>query len=106
MNSSRVLAIVLAVQLVLVAISWWPGDPAASRPRALFDYSREAVEEISIGARPADGADSDPVVLARSGAGWVVRSPAVGVWSEIPASGALLAGAGAGVLTQAGRRFS
>jgi acetyl-CoA carboxylase biotin carboxyl carrier protein len=39
-------------------------------------------------------------------AGWVVRSPAVGVWSEIPASGTLLDRTGAGVLTQAGRRFS
>jgi len=38
-------------------------------------------------------------------AGWVVRSPAVGVWSEIPASGSLLDGAGAGVLTQAGHRI-
>lgn len=38
-------------------------------------------------------------------AGWVVRSPAVGVWSEIPVSGTLLDAAGAGVLTQAGQRI-
>ena len=38
-------------------------------------------------------------------AGWVVRSPAVGVWSEIPVSGTLLDGAAAGVLTQAGQRI-
>ena len=38
-------------------------------------------------------------------AGWVVRSPAVGVWSEIPAAGTLLESAGAGVLTQAGQRI-
>lgn len=38
-------------------------------------------------------------------AGWVVRSPAVGVWSEIPVLGTLLDGAAAGVLTQAGQRI-
>ena len=34
--------------------------------------------------------------------GWVVRSPAVGVWSEIPAAGTSVDAAAAGVLTQAG----
>ena len=38
-------------------------------------------------------------------AGWVVRSPAVGVWTEIPSPGTLLDDAGAGVLTQAGHRI-
>jgi len=37
--------------------------------------------------------------------GWVARSPAVGVWSEIPAPGSALDQTGAGVLTQAGRRY-
>lgn len=37
--------------------------------------------------------------------GWVARSPAVGVWSRIPAIGAPVAEAGAGILAQAGRRF-
>ncbi len=43
--------------------------------------------------------DGDPV------SGWRVRSPAVGVWSRIPASGAMLDETGLGVLVQAGRRF-
>jgi len=37
--------------------------------------------------------------------GWVVRSPAVGVWSEIPAAGTSIDGTEAGVLTQAGQRI-
>ncbi len=37
--------------------------------------------------------------------GWVARSPAVGIWSRIPAVGAPVADAGAGILARAGRRF-
>ena len=45
------------------------------------------------------------LIERNASAGWVVRSPAVGVWSEIPAPGTLLESAGAGVLTQAGQRI-
>jgi len=38
-------------------------------------------------------------------AGWVARSPAVGIWSDMPPSGSAVEEAGAGMLTQAGRRF-
>ena len=52
--TQRNLGILLAVQLLLVAITWGPSDPAASR-RPLFDLDRDAVERIEIAGGPADG---------------------------------------------------
>lgn len=74
MSTTRILGSVLAVQLVLVAITWWPGDPGATRPAPVFDVERDAITEIEIAARPVEGAEEDPVVLARRGDGWVLRS--------------------------------
>ena len=76
MRVTRILTILLAVQLALVAIAWWPRDPSASRARLVFDHPRDAIDEISIAVRPPNGEEEDPVVLARTDDGWVVRSAA------------------------------
>ncbi|MFP6629573.1 MAG: DUF4340 domain-containing protein [Myxococcota bacterium] len=70
--TQRNLGILLAVQLLLVAITWWPSDPAASR-RPLFDLDRDAVERIEIVGGPADG---ESAVLVKDGEIWRVHSAA------------------------------
>ena len=74
MSVRRMLGIALAVQLVLVAINWWPGDGAAARLRPVFDLERGEVEEIEIAARPLEDAASESLVLARADDGWTLRS--------------------------------
>jgi hypothetical protein len=69
-----VLGILTGVQLVLAAITWWPSG--ASEPVPLLEVERDAITEIEIAAMPAEGEDPDPVVLARAGDEWVVRSAA------------------------------
>lgn len=83
MSARRVLVFALAVQVLLIAATWWPRDRAASRPKPVFDVERDAITEIEIATRPAEGADEKPVVLARSGDGWVLRSE-----DDFPADGA------------------
>ena len=66
----------LGVQLVLVALSWWPGDRSATRARPVFDLQRDDIREIEIATRPQGDAAPDPVVLVRDDDGWTVRSAA------------------------------
>ena len=75
MISHRNLALLLVVQVALAAITWWPSDPGADR-RRVFDFDREAVERIEIGARPVGDATQGPAVLVRGGDGWSVESAA------------------------------
>jgi hypothetical protein len=71
----RTLAIVLGVQLLLVAVFWWPRDPAAgSRP--VFDVGRADIERIEIETRPAAGAEPSPLVLVRDDDRWKLASAA------------------------------
>lgn len=76
MSLTRILAIALALQAVLVAVSWWPREPAGGRSTPVFDMPRDDVDTIEISSRPAAGAEETPLVLARSGDGWVIRSRA------------------------------
>ena len=67
----RVLGIVLLVQLVLVAITWWPRDPAAHRTRPLLSLDRDEITQIEIVRKPPQG-DPVPVQLAREAGQWTV----------------------------------
>ncbi len=71
----RNLGIALAVQLLLVVVTWWPSDPAASR-RSVFDLDRDAIERIEIAARPAGDEPAHPAVLVKDGDVWKVHSAA------------------------------
>lgn len=73
--TQRNLAILLAAQIVLVAITWWPSDPGASR-RRVFDFDRDAVERIAISSRPTGEEAAEPATLVRDGDGWRVESAA------------------------------
>ncbi|MEE2673708.1 MAG: DUF4340 domain-containing protein [Myxococcota bacterium] len=70
--TQRNLGILLVAQLVLVAMTWWPSDPSASR-RPLFDFDRDAFERIEIAT---GSAASDPAVLVKEGGTWKVHSAA------------------------------
>lgn len=78
MTVTRALTMALGVQLLFVAVAWWPQDPSAGLPQPVFDLSREAISQISVASRPAEGEPPEPVVLARKadGDGWVIRSAA------------------------------
>ncbi len=76
MSTTRVLGILLAVQLVAVLVAWWPRDPSAGRIRPVFDVPREAIEEVEIALRDDGGEGQQPLVLARDGDAWVIRSAA------------------------------
>jgi hypothetical protein len=71
----RNLGIALAVQLVLVSITWWPSDPAASR-RPVFDLDRAVISRIEIAVRPTGDEPAEPAVLVRDGDSWKVHSAA------------------------------
>ena len=71
----RNLGIALAVQLVLVSITWWPSDPAASR-RPVFDLDRDVISRIEIAVRPAGDEPAEPAVLVKDGDIWKVHSAA------------------------------
>ena len=73
--SQRNLAILLVLQLLLVAITWWPSSPAASR-RAVFDVERDAIEQVEIALRPKSDRPEEAVVLVRDADAWKVQSAA------------------------------
>jgi hypothetical protein len=75
-STRRALTIALAVQLLLIAVLWWPRDPTAGRRHPLLDVPRDRIERIAIAARPEEGEEAEPVVLAKSGAGWTIASAA------------------------------
>ena len=62
--TQRNLGIALAVQLVLVSITWWPGDPAASR-RPVLDLDRAVISRIEIAVRPMGDESAEPAVLVK-----------------------------------------
>jgi len=69
------LGILACVQLGLAAITWWPAGDAGG-PAPLLDVESDAITQIEIESKPLAGEEPSPVVLARSGDGWVVRSAA------------------------------
>jgi hypothetical protein len=71
----RTLGIVLLAQLVLIAITWWPTDPAAHRTRPLLNLERDEITAIEIVRKPPEG-DPVPVQLVREAGQWTVRSSA------------------------------
>lgn len=75
MSLQRTLAIVLGVQLLLVAVFWWPRDPAAGI-RPVFDVGRADIERVEIETRPAAGAEPSPLVLVRDDDRWKLASAA------------------------------
>lgn len=73
--SHRSLAIALAIQLVLVGITWWPSDPTAGQ-HPVVDLDRDAIERIEISARPAGDEPAESAVLVRDEGVWKVHSAA------------------------------
>lgn len=72
----QVLGMLAVAQAVLVVITWWPTDPSAHRPRPLLTLERDAISEIEISGKLAEGAEPVSVELSREEHGWVVRSAA------------------------------
>lgn len=73
--SQRNLAILLLLQLLLVAITWWPSSPGASRG-PVFDLDRDAIEQVEIALRPKPDQAGESVVLVREADAWKVQSAA------------------------------
>jgi hypothetical protein len=74
-STHRVLALALAVQVVFVAVAWWPQDSSGGRG-PVIDVERDAIDRIEISLRPTGDAEPDPAVLVRAGEGWTVHSAA------------------------------
>jgi hypothetical protein len=69
------LLILAGAQIALAAVTWWPdtGDGAAVK---ILDVERETITEVEVSAKPVEGEEPDPAVLALANATWVVRSAA------------------------------
>jgi len=74
MRHRNALVALLGVQLILVALTWWPGDPAGSQPRPLIGIDVGDVLSLGISARPEDGAEADGVELVRRDEQWTLAS--------------------------------
>ena len=75
MSLHRRFALVLAVQLVLVVVAWWPSGSSGARGPAI-DVDRDAIERIEIALRPVGEAEPEPAVLVKGDDGWTVASAA------------------------------
>lgn len=67
------LAFLAVVQLGLAAITWWPAGDGAG-PVPFLEVEREDITEIEVAGSSAGEEAAVPVVVARSGDSWVVRS--------------------------------
>lgn len=74
MHTNQILAGVLAAQLALAAVTWWPRSDVASEAAPLVDAAAADVSAIEIQGMSAPGAAADPVRLVREGGTWVVAS--------------------------------
>jgi len=77
MSSHRILALLLVLQLGLVAMTWWPRDRSALAPHPLLEIDRAAISELRIEAS-RDGGEGrgEGVRLVREGQDWKVASAA------------------------------
>jgi len=73
--SQRNLAILLLLQLLLVAITWWPSSRAAVH-QPVFDLDRDAIDRIEIALRPEADRPGEAVTLVKDAGGWKVHSAA------------------------------
>jgi hypothetical protein len=77
MSFHRILALLLVLQLGLVAMTWWPRDLSALAPHPLLELDREAISELRIAASGGDEmGNAGGVRLVREGPKWKVASAA------------------------------
>ena len=69
----RLLAIVLAVQLALAALFWWPEDPSARAPRPLLELDRDTIQELRVSRSGPAGDEGLRLVRDDSGS-WEIAS--------------------------------
>lgn len=74
MKTTRLLALVLAVQLALALFTWWPADRAHLVARPLLDVDPQSIDGIEIARRPAEGSPPEWLKLSREGADWTIAS--------------------------------
>jgi Domain of unknown function (DUF4340) len=75
MTLRRALVALLAVQALLVAVTWWPGDRSDLAAHALLDLDPAAVTRIRIARKPAEGQPERWLELARGeGGAWSIES--------------------------------
>ena len=74
MRHRNALMALLGVQLILVALTWWPGDPTGSQLRPLIGIDAGDVRSLEISAGPEDGAAAGGVELVRRDGQWTVAS--------------------------------
>ncbi len=75
MRHRNALIALLLAQVVLITLTWWPGDPSASLPQPLFTLAPLSVEQIRIVTPPnEDGAEGNEVILSREGERWKLES--------------------------------
>ncbi len=74
MSLRQLLSLALAVQLVLAVITWWPEDRSALLPHPFLALSADAVDELRIASKPADGEELDWLHLVREADDWTIAS--------------------------------
>ncbi|MEZ4322163.1 MAG: DUF4340 domain-containing protein [Myxococcota bacterium] len=74
MTPQKLLTGLLGVQVLLAAVTWWPG--AGETPsRAVFPFDADAVTQMRVQSATTDNdANPDGLVLERRGEDWVVKS--------------------------------
>jgi hypothetical protein len=73
---ARTLALLLAAQLVLAVVTWWPADRSALVPHRLIEGEVGDVARLRIAAAPEDGAEPSWLELTRAGEDWTIASSA------------------------------
>jgi len=74
MTTTRWLGILLAAQLLLALVTWWPTDRAALVARPLLELDADRIEAIEIARQPSEGSDPEWLVVEREGNGWAIAS--------------------------------
>ena len=74
MSTVRILGILLAVQALLVAVTWWPSDRSAYVPRPWLEVDVADIDGVEIAARPGENEDLAWLALARDGERWTIAS--------------------------------
>jgi hypothetical protein len=74
-RTNQILGVVLAVQVLLGAVTWWPSGAASGDPRDLLGMPVDQIQTIAITGRMASDTEPvAPVVLARVGEAWTIES--------------------------------
>jgi len=74
-RTNQILGALLAVQLLLGAVTWWPKGDTSGEPRDLLGMPVDQIQKIAITGRLAsDTEPAPPVVLTKSGESWIIES--------------------------------